>query len=91
MAGHPDLSGHGVLRQEGGSLGTLAGDARGVWLGGEHVQGPLSQLPLRVVVVTQAPHPEPNRTVAPLSHGLIMSYSRRDKREAFGADLHRFS
>lgn len=61
------LPGHRVLRQERGSLGTLAGDARGVWLGGEHVQGPLTQLPLRVVVVTQAPHPEPEHTAAPLA------------------------
>lgn len=64
---HPHLSGHRVLWQQRGSLGTVAGDARGVRLGGEHVQGPLSQLPLRVVIVTQAPHPEPEHAVALLA------------------------
>lgn len=53
---HTHLPGYGVLWESGGPVGPLTGDVCGVSLGWEHVQGPLPQLPLGVVIVAQTLH-----------------------------------
>lgn len=55
---YPHLSGNGVFRQNRGTLRSITGDACGITFGWEYVEGPLSQLPLGVVVVAQTPHPK---------------------------------
>lgn len=58
---YPHLSGKRVFGQNRGALGSITGDACGIAFGREYVEGPLSQLPLGVVVVAQAPHPKPDQ------------------------------